>query len=185
MPLFENALPADERASSGKTDAPAFGHRSAGSRRRKAGSTPIVLPPLSEWEEVIADYRAAGLSLRGHPLQFVRPMLERLRVRPACRLADLPVDRRYKVAGLVLLRQRPSTARGITFVTLEDETGTANLIVRPEVWERYHRVAQRASVLIAHGRLQRQDEVIHLLVDRLEDLSSKLGQMKPQSRDFR
>ena len=72
-------------------------------------------------------------------MKFLRPLLEKRRVAKASDLAILPVDRRVKVAGLTLMRQRPGTASGITFVTLEDETGFANLIVRPEVWERYHR----------------------------------------------
>jgi error-prone DNA polymerase len=83
------------------------------------------------------------------------------------------------------LRQRPGTASGITFVTLEDETGFANLIVRPEIWDRYHRVARRARGLIATGTLQRRDEVIHILVTRLRDLSAALSGVAVKSRDFR
>jgi error-prone DNA polymerase len=100
-------------------------------------------------------------------------------------LAILPVDRRVKVAGLTLMRQRPGTASGITFVTLEDETGFANLIVRPEIWERYHQAARTATAMLAHGRLQRQDKVIHVLVTRLDDLSEMLTDLDPRSRDFR
>jgi error-prone DNA polymerase len=145
---------------------------------------PVELPPLSLQEQVVADYQTAGLSLRGHPLQFVRDWLAERRIVPTVALARLPVDRRYKIGGLVLLRQRPGTAKGITFMTLEDEFGTANLIVRQEIWERYRRVAAGANALIAHGRLQRVGEVIHLLVDRLEDLSRLLGEVETRSRDF-
>lgn len=84
-----------------------------------------------------------------------------------------------------MVRQRPSTAKGITFVTLEDETGVINLIVRPEVWERHYQVARAATVLLAHGILQSQDSVIHVLVNRLEDLSHELAQVESMSRDFR
>ena len=84
-----------------------------------------------------------------------------------------------------MLRQRPSTAKGITFVTLEDESGTANLIIRQEVWERHRRVAARASAMIAYGVLQRQNEVIHLLVNRLQDLAEFLAPVEIRSRDFR
>ena len=84
----------------------------------------------------------------------------------------------------MLVRQRPSTAKGITFVTLEDETGMANLIMRQDVWQRFYRVARTAAGLIAHGRLQRQGEVIHVLVTKLEDLSDSLRGLKSQSRDF-
>jgi error-prone DNA polymerase len=89
-----------------------------------------------------------------------------------------------RVAGVVLMRQRPSTAKGITFITLEDETGVVNLIVRPDVWERHHRVARTAIAMIAHGRLQHQHEVIHVLVSRLEDLSDSVAELETQTRDF-
>jgi error-prone DNA polymerase len=145
----------------------------------------VNLPPLSQREQVVADYQTAGLSLRGHPIQFIRPLLDEMKVVPSSELSHLPVDRRYRVAGLVLLRQRPSTAKGITFVTLEDETGTANLIIRQDVWERYQPIASRAGALIVHGQLQRLDEVIHLLVDRMEDLSRRLEGVESRSRDFR
>ena len=144
----------------------------------------VDLPEMSLKEQVAADYQTAGVSLRGHPLQFVRSALEEWSVVPTRDLAHLPVNRRYKVAGLVLLRQRPSTAKGITFVTLEDEFGTANLIVRQEIWERYHSVASRAGAMIAHGSLQRLNSVIHLLVDRMENLSHLLAGVQTRSRDF-
>ena len=91
---------------------------------------------MSPAEEVLADYRAVGLSLRGHPLEFLRAGLDACRVAAAAALKTWPDGRPVAVAGIVLVRQRPSTAKGITFVTLEDETGTANLIVRPGVWRR-------------------------------------------------
>jgi error-prone DNA polymerase len=100
-------------------------------------------------------------------------------------LQTLPHGRPVCVAGIVLVRQRPSAAKGITFVTLEDETGTANLIVRPAIWKRYREAALAATVLLAHGRLQRQGQVIHVLTTRLVDLSSWLRQLGAQSRDFR
>ncbi len=146
---------------------------------------PVALPVASPLSEVVADYRATGLSLRDHPMKFLRPLLEKRRVAKASDLAILPVDRRVKVAGLTLMRQRPGTASGITFVTLEDETGFANLIVRPEVWERYHSAARTATALLAHGRLQRQENVIHVLVTRLDDLSEMLTDLDSHSRDFR
>lgn len=88
------------------------------------------------------------------------------------------------MAGIVLVRQRPSTAKGITFVTLEDETGTTNLIIRPDVWRRFYRPARTAAALIAHGRLQRHGEVIHVLVSKLGDLSERVRGLGSQSRDF-
>ena len=101
------------------------------------------------------------------------------------RLAHVEPERRYRIAGLVLLRQRPSTAKGITFMTLEDETGTANLIVHVNTWERFRPIARGASAVIAHGILQRQHGVCHLLVDRLDDLTDLLGEVTTRSRDFR
>jgi error-prone DNA polymerase len=85
----------------------------------------------------------------------------------------------------VLVRQRPSTAKGITFVTLEDETGTSNLVIRQRVWERFYKIARTASALMVHGRLERKDEVIHIVVHRLEDLTEQLEAIGNRSRDFR
>jgi error-prone DNA polymerase len=145
---------------------------------------PAALPRLKSREEVLADYRTSGLSLRAHPMQFERQRLERLNVVPAARLATHPADHTVRVGGIVLVRQRPSTAKGITFVTLEDESGTANLIIRQDVWRRFYRVARTAAAMIAQGRLQRHGEVIHVLVTKLEDLSESLRGLESQSRDF-
>lgn len=146
---------------------------------------PGGLEPLSAYEEVLADYATAGLSLSGHPLAFFRPLLKQRRIVPARLLAAWPRGRPIRVAGLVLLRQRPGTARGITFMTLEDETGIANLVVYPSVWQRYHRVASTAVALVVHGRLERQGEVIHVVVRQMDDLDDLARQMASQSRDFR
>jgi error-prone DNA polymerase len=143
------------------------------------------LPSMSPAEEVLADYRTAGLSLRAHPMQFLRGELEEGGVATAGSLPTLPDGKAVRVAGLVLVRQRPGTAKGITFVTLEDETGTANLIVRLSVWKCYREAAVGATVLLAQGRLQRQGEVIHVLTTKLEDLSPWMRQLGSQSRDFR
>jgi error-prone DNA polymerase len=145
---------------------------------------PPPLPLLSPAQEVIHDYHAQGLSLRGHPLGPLREFLQSQQVVTAAELETLEPDRRYKVGGLVLLRQRPGTAKGITFVTLEDETGTVNLIIRPQVWTRHRRVAHQARALIATGLLQRQDGVIHVIVGRLEDLTTTLPKLGHISRDF-
>lgn len=145
----------------------------------------ISLPPLAPEEEVFADYTSAGFSLKGHPIGFHRPSLDALQVTSAAGLAQLNNNRRVRVAGLVILRQRPSTAKGITFVTLEDETGHANLVVRQAVWERYYQIARTSPAWIAHGKLERKGSVIHVVVQRLEDLSSKLRELRLKSRDFR
>ncbi len=142
------------------------------------------LPEMSLQQEVIADYRSAGLSLRAHPFQFLRDELDQLGVTRNERLAKAPDGCRIKVSGLVLLRQRPGTASGITFVTLEDETGFANLIIRPEIWERDHRAARMSNALVVTGELQRQHNVIHVLVSRVEDLTPLLANLQTKSRDF-
>ncbi len=146
---------------------------------------PVTLPPMTLEQEVVTDYGTVGLSLKDHPMSFVREQLDKLRVVPTSALSHEPNGRRLKVAGLVLMRQRPSTAKGITFITLEDEVGIANLIVRPDVWEKHRRVARHASAMLAHGHLQRENEVIHLLVYKLEDLAELMSGFRSKSRDFR
>jgi error-prone DNA polymerase len=145
----------------------------------------VPLSALSPLEEVVADYRTQGLSLRGHPVQFMRDRLRQLRALSSTELAHRQHGEPVRVAGLVLMRQRPATASGITFVTLEDETGIVNLIVRPETWERHHQVARRAQAIMARGTVQRRDEVIHVFVERLYDLSELLAGASVKSRDFR
>jgi len=142
------------------------------------------LPKMSPAEEVLADYRTAGFSLKAHPLRFLRKELDRLGAIQAKRLKDWPNGKPVCVAGIVLVRQRPGTAKGITFVTLEDETGVANLIVRPGVWKRYRQAALGATLLLARGKLQRQGQIIHVLTAKLENLSDRLQALSSQSRDF-
>ncbi len=145
---------------------------------------PLELPALTPHEAVIADYATTGLSLKGHPLSSLRGKLQQLGVATAASLATLPDGQQVKVAGIVLMRQRPATAKGITFVTLEDETASANLIVRPAVWERHYQVARTATACLATGQLQNQQGVIHVLVTRLDDLHTLLGKVRSVSRDF-
>jgi DNA polymerase III alpha subunit len=146
--------------------------------------SPFPLPRMSAAEEVLADYRSTGLSLRAHPLEFLRSELNRMGVVPAVGLASWPEGKPVRVAGIVLVRQRPGTAKGITFVTLEDETGQANLIIRPGVWRRWRQAALGATLMLAHGRLQRQGQIIHVLCTKLEDLSGRLRALVSRSRDF-
>jgi error-prone DNA polymerase len=143
------------------------------------------LPPLPAPQEVIHDYHAQGLSLRGHPMGSLRPSLSAQRVVTAVELRTLDAGRSYQVAGLVLLRQRPGTAKGVTFMTIEDETGTVNLIIWRHVWARYRRVARQAQALIVTGQLQRQDGVIHIVVQRLKDITADVADVGQTSRDFR
>jgi error-prone DNA polymerase len=143
------------------------------------------LPEMSAQEEVVEDYSSAGLTLRKHPVSFLREQLILLKAVTSEQLSELEPDRRVKVAGLVLMRQRPSTASGITFVTLEDETGIANLVVYPSVWQHFRQTARFASVILATGRLQREGDVIHVVCERLDDVSKMLAQIDSKSRNFR
>jgi error-prone DNA polymerase len=143
------------------------------------------LPQMTGQEDVVQDYTTAGLSLKKHPVSFLREQLTQLRAISAAELAEHTPDRRVKVAGLVLMRQRPQTANGITFMTLEDETGIANLVVYPNVWTRFRATARFASVLMASGRLQREGDIIHIVCDRLDDVSEMLDKLDSRARNFR
>jgi error-prone DNA polymerase len=145
---------------------------------------PAELPSMPLMEQVFADYRTSRLSLKAHPISFLRRELDALRVTPAGNLRQIDPGRHLRVAGLVISRQRPGTAKGITFVTLEDETGLTNLIIRPKVWGRYYAIARGSPAWIAHGCLERKESVIHLVVNRLEDISPMLGDLETRSRDF-
>jgi error-prone DNA polymerase len=151
----------------------------------KNDEAPATLPSMPPVEEVFADYRTMGLSLRAHPVSFLRQEFDQRRITPAKQLARLEDGRSITVAGIVLMRQRPSTASGVTFVTLEDETGLANLIIHARVWERHYLIARKATLLEAHGKLQRHEEVVHIVVSRLKDLSHHLHDLPLASRDFR
>ena len=144
---------------------------------------PAELPAMTVQEQVVADYHTLGLSLRPHPVSFYREQLQRQGATPAAQLARLPDRRQVRVAGLVLLRQRPSTGKGITFVTLEDETGTANLVVHKPIWERFHAVARHSNAWFVRGRLESRHGVIHVVVQHLQDLQDELSRLAP-SRDF-
>ncbi|MEZ6102232.1 MAG: error-prone DNA polymerase [Pirellulaceae bacterium] len=149
----------------------------------------IMLPATSALSEVFTDYAKTGVSLRAHPISFFRSRLSALQVTTALGLQQVRHNRRARVAGLVLLRQRPSTAKGITFVTLEDETGTINLVLHQKTWERFYTVARRSPAWLADGRVESKYGVIHLVVDTLQDMAAALGEpsLRPpgKSRDFR
>jgi error-prone DNA polymerase len=145
----------------------------------------VQLPTLPERDEVFTDYLTLGLSLKNHPLAFYRSQLDQQHVLPLERLQELKDGCDVKIAGLVILRQRPGTAKGITFVTLEDETGVANLVIHHRVWQRFYGIARRSPAWIVRGRLQRRWSVTHIVVRRLEDLSQTLRRCRLKSRDFR
>ena len=136
-----------------------------------------ALPAISAGEDVVADYRTIGLSLKRHPVAFLRKHLAQRGVRPAEDLARLPDGTRVAVAGIVLLRQRPGTAREVVFVTLEDETGTANLVVFPSVRERWRRALLTARLMVCRGKVQAEDGVIHVIAEKIEALNEWLEEV--------
>ena len=142
------------------------------------------LPIPREGEDISADYASLGLSLGRHPMALLRPRLARLRMRTATDLLSARHGQAVRAAGLVTCRQRPGTASGVVFVTLEDETGTVNVVVWRDVSQRQRRVLLGARLLAVHGVLERDGEVAHLIAGRLEDLSTMLGELVTQSRDF-
>jgi len=150
------------------------------------------LPAFSEAHEVGHDYASLGLSLRNHPLAFIREDLRRAGVTPCGALRDAaqtPAGEWVAVAGLVLVRQRPGTAEGVTFLTLEDETGIANIVVWQQVYERCRRAAG-AKLLIVRGRVQREEQVVHVVANKLQRFAPRregasLETLSVSSRDFR
>jgi error-prone DNA polymerase len=157
---------------------------------------PAALPNMGLGEHVIEDYRATGLSLKRHPLALLRHDLAARRISPNAELLATPAAKLVKVAGLVLVRQQPGSAKGVIFMTLEDETGVANIVVWRKVFERFRPIVMGARLVEIVGRVQREGEVIHVVADRLVDLSPLLrrladpglstsAELRVESRDFR
>ena len=147
-------------------------------------SIPDSLLEMQEIEEVYADYETTGLSLRAHPVSFVREQLSRLQVTTAAGMKAVEDGEAIRVAGLVLMRQRPSTAKGITFVTLEDETGSMNLVLRQAIWERHYKIARRSNAWLVNGILENREGIVHVVVGRIDDLSQQVSGLALRSRDF-
>ena len=146
-----------------------------GHLRQEAIEPEVVLPRMAEGEEVVEDYRAVGLSLRAHPLAFLRDELKARKMITCAELRDTRDGRWINLAGLVLLRQKPGSAKGTMFITLEDETEVANLIVWPKLFESHRRIVLGASMMGVRGQVQKEGEVIHVIAQRLEDLSTLLA----------
>jgi error-prone DNA polymerase len=152
------------------------------------------LPPTTDSQEVLADYLATGLSLHQHPLIFLRARLKARRVTTAAELKGLPNGRSVLVAGLVLFRQHPQTAKETIFLTIEDETGAANLIVWKRVHEKYRKAVHYGKLLACRGVVQKEGQVLHVVARDVWDWSGLLKSLDPQlgapalpvrSRDFR
>jgi len=143
--------------------------------------TMALLPEMPLGEQVVEDYASLSLTLKRHPLAFLRAELAREGLVTAAELAHLPVDRRLAIAGVVLIRQRPGSANGVVFITIEDETGIANLIVWPQILERFRRAALGATLLRCTGKLQREESVIHIVADRLDDMTPRLNTLRDRT----
>lgn len=141
----------------------------------------VELPFMSRPQEVVEDYRTTSLSLKAHPVSFFRDELRRSGVVACEALKTAPPRRRLAVGGLVLVRQRPGTAKGVVFMTLEDETGIANVVVWKAAFETNRRLVMGASFIIVEGQLQKEGEVIHLVAERFIDLSEKLGRLRDEA----
>jgi error-prone DNA polymerase len=141
----------------------------------------IALPLMPEIEHVVHDYASASLSLKAHPLSFLRPQLDALQVTNNEQLKSLANGAKVKVAGLVLIRQRPGTAKGVCFVTIEDETGSANIVVWESMFNRYRKELISAKLFMVEGKLQKEKEVIHVVAERCFDLSKLLQQLKKKN----
>jgi error-prone DNA polymerase len=139
----------------------------------------VALPKMALSEHVVDDYMALRLSLKAHPLAFLRNSLQGEGIVEAMRLAELKPGSRVKVAGLVLVRQRPGSASGVIFATLEDETGVANVIILPAVFEAHRSIVLKASLLAVRGKLQREGLVIHVVAEELIDMTGRLAELKP------
>ena len=142
----------------------------------------VALPATALGEQVADDYRALRLSLKAHPLALLRDVLGGRGFMACDRLERLAHGRPVKVAGLVITRQRPGTAKGVVFITIEDETGIANLIVWPDVFERFRKAGLSAGLLGVEGRVQREGIVIHVPAQKLFDLTPLLGRLDADAR---
>jgi len=154
-------------------------------RETRLHEAQAVLDAPGAADDTLADYRATGFTLKHHPLALLRERLAEFRVQPAAVLRGYPNGRLARASGLVTHRQRPDTARGTVFVTLEDETGAVNVIVWPRVVEAQRRPLLAARLLTVYGVWQREGEVMHIVAARLIDHTALLGGLASASRDFR
>ncbi len=150
---------------------------------RIAEGIPLLRAPR-EGEDIVADYAHTGLTLRRHPIALLREPLAARGYVDSARLRELPTDTTVRTAGLVITRQRPGSAEGVTFVTLEDERGSINVIVWRDVAERQRQALIGSRLLGVAGKLQMEGEVMHVIAHRLVDLSPWLGRLRSNSRDF-
>ena len=152
--------------------------------RQRTEEAQVQLPFMSESQHVAEDYRTTSLSLKGHPVLFFREALAARQVAPCVALLKARDRRRMSIAGLVTVRQRPGTAKGVVFMTLEDETGIANIVVWKDTFEKHRRTVMSAAFLIVHGQVQRAGDVIHLVSADFEDLTGRLSELRDDRREI-
>jgi len=146
-------------------------------------ATPALVPP-TEGDDIVGDYATLGLTLRRHPLALLRERLKKRGIRDAVEVANARHGQLVRTAGIVTCRQRPATASGVIFVTLEDETGHVNLVVWNDLAERQRRELLGARLLEVTGQIQKEGSVVHVLARRLGDLTPLLGRLATSSHDF-
>ncbi len=146
-------------------------------KRDEGDEAIFTLPTMPKCEHVVADYQTLRLSLRAHPMSFLRKSMAAQGYRPASDLGRMRNGQSIKMAGIVLIRQRPGSAKGVCFITLEDETGVANLVIWPKVMETYRKPIMQSRLIDVRGVVQRSDDVVHIVVHHLEDRSDALNRL--------
>jgi len=155
-----------------------------GKLRLEATESAVSLVPMTEGREVVEDYRSKGLTLRRHPVAFLREDLEQRRMICCADLQHMRDGRHVTVAGLVLVRQKPGSARGVTFMTIEDETDVANLVIWPSLFEKQRRLILSSGMIACRGRVQREGMVIHVVAEHMLDLSDLLRSVGDRAEPF-
>ena len=167
----------DSRALKAAPDLPLFIY--AETRDEGSEDNPAQLPAMPLAEHVVNDYQTIRLSLKAHPMRFLREHYATQKFITADRLPSIRDGKRLSMAGLVLIRQRPGSAKGVVFITIEDETGIANLVVWPDVFEKQRKIVMGARLMAVHGIVQRDPDsaVIHVVARRVEDHTHMLSHL--------
>ena len=183
MGLDRRAALWDSRALRQAPDLPLFAYAEA--RDEGSENEPAQLPTMPLSEHVVNDYQTIRLSLKAHPMRFLREYYAGQKFVTADRLKTIGDGKRLAVAGLVLIRQRPGSAKGVVFITIEDETGVANLVVWPDVFEKQRKIVMGARLMAVHGIVQKDEDdgVIHVVARRLEDHSHMLRRLSDDMID--
>jgi error-prone DNA polymerase len=169
----------DSRALRQAPDLPLFAHAEA--RDEGGEEQPATLPAMPLSEHVVNDYQTLRLSLKAHPMRFLRGHYAAKKFVTAEQLQSVKDGRRLSIAGLVLIRQRPGSAKGVVFITIEDETGVANLVIWPDVFDKQRKIVMGARLMAVHGLVQRDEGVIHVVARRLEDHTHMLQHLSDEA----